>query len=64
VMRSLYRLPSKAVKRVILGYRCPPEYCQQVKQYLSQDINYRHAECVQAQLNPKTLCLQLVRIKH
>jgi hypothetical protein len=62
VMRSLYRLPSKAVKRVILGYRCSPEYCQQVKQYLSQDINYRHTECMQAQIDPKTLCLQLAGI--
>lgn len=60
--RAMYRLPTKAVKRVILGYRCSPEYCQQVKQYLSQDINYRHTECVQAQLNPKTLCLQTVAI--
>ncbi len=58
--RAMYRLPSKAVKRVILGYRCSPEYCQQVKQYLAQDINYRHTECVQAQLDPKTLCLQKV----
>lgn len=62
VMRSLYRLPSKSVKRVILGYRCSSRYCEQVKQYLSQDINYRHTECVQAQLDPNTLCLQLVGI--
>ena len=61
--RAMFRLPAKAVKRVILGYRCSPEYCVQVKRYLSQDINYRHAECVQAQLNPKTLCLQLVAIQ-
>jgi len=61
--KAMYRLPNKAVKRVILGYRCSQEYCQQVKHYLSQDINYRHVECVQAQLDPKTLCLQLVTIK-
>lgn len=60
--RAMYRLPTKAVKRVILGYRCSSEYCQQVKQYLSQDINYRHTECLQAQLDPKTLCLQTVVI--
>jgi hypothetical protein len=60
--RAMYRLPAKAVKRIILGYRCSPEYCQQVKQYLSQDINYRHTECLQAQLDPKTLCLQAVAL--
>jgi hypothetical protein len=62
VSKAMYRLPNKAVKRIILGYRCSQEYCQQVKHYLSQDINYRHVECVQAQLDPKTLCLQLVAI--
>ena len=61
--KAMYRLPDKAVNRVILGYRCSQKYCQQVKHYLSQDINYRHVECVQAQLDPKTLCLQLVTIK-
>lgn len=60
--RAMYRLPTKAVKRIILGYRCSPEYCQQVKHYLSQDINYRHVECLQAQLDPTTLCLQQVDI--
>lgn len=60
--RAMYRLPCKAVTRIILGYRCSPEYCLQVKRYLSQDINYRHTQCVQAQLDPKTLCLQLVAI--
>lgn len=60
--RAMYRLPTKAVKRVILGYSCSPEYCQQVKLYLSQDINYRHSECVQAQLNPQTMRLQLVAV--
>lgn len=62
IERAMYRLPTKAVKRVILGYRCSPEYCQEVKQYLSQDINYRHTECMQAQLDPRTLCLQRVVI--
>jgi hypothetical protein len=38
------------------------EYCQQVKLYLSQDIFYRHCECVQAQLDPQTMRLQLVAI--
>lgn len=54
---AMYRLPVKAIKRVILGYGCEPEYCREVKHYLSQDINYRHTECVQAQLDPKTLSL-------
>ena len=57
--RAMYRLPFKAVKRVILGYACSREYCQQVKLYLSQDIHYRHSECVQAQLDPQTMRLQL-----
>lgn len=60
--RAMYRLPAKAVKRVILGYACSAEYCAQVKLYLSQDINYRHCECVQAQLDPQTMRLQLVTI--
>ncbi len=59
---AMFRLPTAAVKRIILGYQCSPEYCLQVKQYLSQDINYRHSECVQAQLDPKTLRLQRVAI--
>lgn len=63
VSKAMYRLPNKAVTRIILGYRCRQEYCQEVKHYLSRDINYRHVECVQAQLNPKTLRLQLVTIK-
>jgi hypothetical protein len=60
--RAMYRLPTKAVKRVILGYACSLEYCQQVKLYLSQDIHYRHSECVQAQLDPQTMRLQLVTV--
>jgi hypothetical protein len=60
--RAMYRLPTKAVKRVILGYACSPEYCQQVKLYLSQDIHYRHSECVQAQLDRQTMRLQLVAL--
>jgi hypothetical protein len=60
--RAMYRLPAKAVVRIILGYRCSTEYCLQVKTYLSQDINYRHVECVQAQLDPTTLRLQQVAI--
>lgn len=60
--RAMYRLPTKAVKRVILGYACSAEYCEQVRLYLSQDINYRHSECVQAQLDPQTMHLQLVTI--
>lgn len=60
--RAMYRLPTKAVKRVILGYACSSEYCQQVKHYLSQDIHYRHSECVQAQLDPQTMRLQLVGV--
>ena len=55
---AMYRLPPKAVARVILGFRCNADYCKSVKQYLSQDINYRHVECVQAQLNPSTLQLE------
>lgn len=55
---AMFRLPTKAIARVILGYRCGEEYCKSVKRYLSQDINYRHVECVQAQLNPKTLQLE------
>lgn len=61
--RAMYRLPTKAVKRVILGYACSAEYCEQVKLYLSQDINYRHSQCVQAQLDPQTMRLQLVTIE-
>lgn len=61
-VRAMYRLPAKAIKRVILGYRCNPQQCLQVKQYLAQDINYRHVECVQAQLDPKSMSLQLVAI--
>lgn len=60
--RAMYKIPTKAVKRIILGYACSPEYCQQVKRYLSQDIFYRHCECVQAQLDPQTMRLQLVAI--
>jgi hypothetical protein len=60
--RAMYRLPAKAVKRVILGYRCSRENCLQVKEYLSQDIHYRHVECVQAQLDPRTMRLQQVAI--
>lgn len=60
--RAMYRLESKGIKRIILGYRCSEEYCLQVKRYLSQDINFRHVECVQAQLDPNTLCLQQVVI--
>jgi hypothetical protein len=60
--RAMYRLPTKAVKRVILGYGCSAEYCQQVKLYLSQDIHYRHSECVQAQLDPHSMRLQLVAV--
>lgn len=56
---AMYRLPAKAIKRVILGYCCEPEYCREVKHYLAQDINYRHAQCVQAQLDPNTLSLGL-----
>lgn len=60
--RAMYRLPAKAVKRIILGYRCSTEYCLQVKTYLSQDINYRHVECLQAQLDPSSMRLQQVAI--
>lgn len=60
--RAMYRLPAKAVKRIILGYRCSAEYCLQVKNYLNQDINYRHAECLQAQLDPQTMRLQQASI--
>ena len=60
--RAMYRLPAKAVKRIILGFCCSVEYCQQVKTYLSQDINYRHVECLQAQLDPNTMRLQQVAI--
>jgi hypothetical protein len=60
--RAMYRLPAKAVKRIILGYRCSAEYCLEVKSYLSKDINYRHVECLQAQLDPSTLRLQQVAI--
>ncbi len=60
--RAMYKVPTKAVKRVILGFGCSAEYCQQVKLYLSQDIFYRHCECVQAQLDPQTMRLQLVVI--
>jgi len=58
--RAMYRLPTPAVKRVILGYACSPEYCQQTSQYLRQDIHYRHIECVQAQLDPQSMRLQQV----
>ncbi len=58
--RAMYRLPTQGVKRIILGYRCSSEYCLQVKQYMSQDINYRHVECVQAQVNPNSMSLQQV----
>lgn len=58
--RAMYRLPFKAVKQIILGYGCSPEYCQQVKLYLSQDIHYRHVQCVQARINPKTMLLEQV----
>lgn len=60
--RAMYKIPTKAIKRVILGYGCSEEYCQQVKLYLSQDIYYRHCGCVQAQLDPQTMRLQLVTI--
>lgn len=60
--KVMYRLPTKAVRRVIMGYRCESDYCKEVKHYLSQDINYRHTECVQAQLNPNTLKFELVTI--
>jgi hypothetical protein len=60
--RAMYRLPAKSVKRIILGYRCSTEYCLQVKTYFSQDINYRHVACLQAQLDPSTLRLQQVAI--
>ncbi len=60
--RAMYRLPTRAVKRVILGYCCSQEYCQEVKSYLSKDINYRHVDCVQAQIDPKTMGLQQVAI--
>lgn len=56
--RAMFRLPAKAVNKVILGYRCSDKYCLEVKQYLSQDINYRHIDCLQAQLDPRALCLQ------
>lgn len=59
---AMYRLPRKAVSRVILGYRCDPDYCQRVKHYLAQDINYRHTECMQVQINPHTMRLELVKI--
>lgn len=59
---AMYRLPAKAVARVILGFRCHADYCKSVKQYLSQDIHYRHVECVQAQLNPSKLQLEQVCI--
>ena len=62
-VRPMYRLPCRSVKRVILGYGCSAEYCQQVQLYLSQDINYRHVECVQAQINPKTMRLEAVSLK-
>jgi len=61
-VRAMYRLPTKAVSRVILGYGCSSEYCQQVKLYLSKDIHYRHSECMQAQLDPQTMRLQLVPV--
>lgn len=60
--RAMYRLPAKAIKRVILGYRSQQADCQKVKSYLKQDIHYRHVECVQAQLDLDTMQLQLVPI--
>ncbi len=60
--RAMYRLPTKAVRRIILGYRCSTEYCLDVKTYFSQDINYRHVECLQAQLDPNTMRLKQVAI--
>jgi len=60
--RAMYRLPTQAAKRVILGYACSAEYCQQTSQYLKQDIHYRHIECVQAQLDPQTMLLQQVAL--
>jgi hypothetical protein len=61
--RAMYRLPAKAVNKVIMGYRCSEQYCREVQQYLSQDINYRHIDCVQAQINPSSLCLQQGKIE-
>lgn len=60
--RAMYRLPAKAVKRIILGYCCQADYCQQVKTYLKQDIHYRHVDCVQAQLDTRTMQLQQVSL--
>lgn len=60
--KAMYRLPTKAIRRIIMGYRCDFDYCKEVKHYLSQDINYRHTECVQAQLDPNTLSFELVTI--
>jgi len=60
--RAMYRLPAKAVKRIILGYCCQADYCQQVKTYLKQDIHYRHVDCVQAQLDIRTMQLQQVAL--
>lgn len=63
VSRAMFRLPTKAITRVILGYRFKAHQCLQLKHYLAQDINYRHAECVQAQLEANSMSLQLVRIE-
>lgn len=60
--RAMYRLPTKAVNKIILGYCCSPAYCQQVKEYLSKDINYRHVQCVQAQLDPTSMRLEQVPV--
>ncbi|NRA23018.1 MAG: hypothetical protein HRU08_00775 [Oleispira sp.] len=62
IERAMYRLPAKAIKRVVLGYLCSREYCLQVKEYLSQDLHYRHVKCMQAQLDPKTMRLLQVTI--
>lgn len=61
-VRAMYRLPCRAVRRVILGYGCSTDYCQQVQLYLSQDIHYRHVECLQAQISPKTMRLEAVSL--
>lgn len=56
--RALYKLPFKAVRRIIFGYQWDQGALQEAQTYLDQDLNLRHIQQVQLAVNPVNMALE------
>jgi len=57
--RAMYRLPYKALRRVIVGCRWDDQKLKEIQSYMQRDLNLRQSQLAQLQLNPASMELMI-----